>query len=75
MEPVTNPPLPSREPVVLAAVGQLVAAVVALLVAFGLELSPPQIAAIAGVWAALSAVLTAWSRSKVTPTAKLDPPA
>lgn len=41
-----------------SALTALLAAVLALLVAFGLDLSPEQLAAIAGVWAALVRVGT-----------------
>ena len=52
----------SREPAVLMG---LVTAVLALVVSFGLDLSPEQVGTIVAVAAALLSVVT---RSKVTPT-------
>ncbi len=59
-----------NEPVVtIAAVQATVAAVLALLVAFGVELSQEQTTAVLGVAAAvLPLVFAVWQRSKVSPS-------
>ena len=62
----------SNEPVTIGGVIiGLVTATLALLMAFGLELSQDQVAAILGFTTALIAVITFVVRSKVTPTSKL----
>lgn len=62
----------SNEPVTIGGVILgLVTATLALLMAFGLELSQDQVAAILGFTTALIAVITFIVRSKVTPTSKL----
>lgn len=63
----------SNEPVTIGGVILgLVTATLALLMAFGLELSQDQVAAILGFTTALIAVVTFIVRSKVTPTSKLN---
>lgn len=58
----------NTEPVAtLGAIPILVTAVLALLIAFGVDLSEAQVAAIFGVISALIAVVTAVQRNKVTP--------
>ena len=63
----------SNEPVLTAAsISAVVSAVLALLVAFGLDLSETQTAAILGVVGAVVPLVTAVvARAKVTPTSKL----
>jgi uncharacterized membrane protein YgaE (UPF0421/DUF939 family) len=58
-----------NEPVLtVAAIQSALAAVIALVVAFGVTLTPEQTAAIVGVWATLGPILFAvFTRGKVTP--------
>lgn len=60
-------PTPDRDPGGLfGALGALASAVIALLVAFGVELTPDQTAAILGVLAAAAPIVTAFAiRAKV----------
>lgn len=59
-----------REPaVVIGLITGVVGAVIALLVAFGVELSKDQITAILGLFAAVAPIAAAvWTRTKVTPS-------
>lgn len=57
------------EPVLTALLVDVVAAVLALLVSFGVDLSADQRASIIAVWTLVVAVAsTLWARSKVSPT-------
>lgn len=64
----------SNEPVLTAtSVTAVVSAVLALAVAFGVEFTDAQVAAILGLVGTVAPLaLALWARSKVTPTAKLD---
>lgn len=65
--------LTKREPVaLLGALSTIVPAVLALVVAFGIDLSDEQAAAILGVVAAITAAVTGVQRASVYPAAKVD---
>ena len=63
----------STEPVfTVASITSAVTAVIALGVAFGLDLSQQQQTAILGVVAVIAPLITVYARNFVVPTAKLD---
>lgn len=63
--------LAKTEPIALgAAFLVLVSAVMALLIAFGVDLTQEQQVAIYGVFAASIGLIAAWQRSQVTPVAR-----
>lgn len=68
-----DPSLRQREPVaLLGAVSTVIPALLALLVAFGVDLTEAQTAAILGVLAAITAALTGVQRNSVYPAQKVD---
>lgn len=68
-----EPSLTKREPVaLLGALAALVPAILALVVAFGVDLSDEQTAALLGVVAAITAAVTGAQRASVYPAGKVN---